>query len=185
MGDLMHGRRKVLRVGARWMLATTAGAGLTACASSDDSPRFARMGDALSAIEAAAAQQARMAHGWSLPEVLNHVAQGIEYSIGDGFPQLQSALFRHTVGRAAFAVFDVRGAMSHSLTEPIPGAPSIAQPASLQAAAARCMTALQRLQAFGGTPHPHFAYGALTREQNQRAHLMHLANHWTALVRLA
>lgn len=185
MGDLNHGRRQVLRVGARWMLATTAGAGLTACASSDDSPRFARMGDALSAIERAVSQQARMAHGWSLPEVLNHIAQGIEYSIGDGFPQLESALFRHTVGRAAFAVFDVRGAMNHSLTEPIPGAASIAQPASLPVAAARCMTALQRLQAFGGTPHPHFAYGALTREQNQRAHLMHLANHWTALVQMA
>jgi hypothetical protein len=32
---------------------------------------------------------------------------------------------------------------------------------------------------FNGTLRPHFAYGELTKPQYERAHLMHLANHWT------
>ncbi len=30
---------------------------------------------------------------------------------------------------------------------------------------------------------PHFAYGSLDREEYERAHLMHLANHWQQLVK--
>lgn len=175
-------RRRLIRQGAAWSAAALGVAGLPACSGAgDDSPRFARIGDAVRAIEAAVLNQSRTAQGWTLPEVLNHVAQGIEYSIGAGFPVLNSSLFRHTVGGVAFRVFDARGAMSHSLTEPIPGAPPLDEPSSLAGAAQRCTKALLQLQAHTGAVQPHFAYGELTREQNQRAHLMHLANHWTLL----
>ena len=41
----------------------------------------------------------------------------------------------------------------------------------------------QMLEAHTGPLAPHFAYGALDKTQYTRAHLMHLANHWTELVR--
>ncbi len=167
-------------------MATAVAAGsLAGCSSKGaDVVRFDNIGQAVAAIEVARLD-GKTASGWSLAEVLNHVAQGIEYSVGDGFPQMKPAIFRHTVGSIAFAVFDGRGHMSHPLDEPIPGAPPLSQPATLQLAADRCVAAMQKLQAFNGTPHPHFAYGALSREQNQRAHLMHLANHWSLLVQKA
>jgi hypothetical protein len=177
-----HPHRRRVLIG---LAAGVGAASLSACSSGGaDVVRFDNIGQAVAAIEAARID-GKTARGWSLAEVLNHVAQGIEYSVGDGFPQMKSALFRHTVGSVAFAVFDGRGHMSHPLDEPIPGAPPLSQPATLQLAADRCVTALGKLQAFSGTPHPHFAYGTLSREQNQRAHLMHLANHWSLLVQRA
>lgn len=165
--------------------ATVLGAGATGLAGCSEAgegvTRFADITQAIAAIEAVRVD-GRTRSGWPLAQVLNHVAQGVEYSIGAGFPQLKPALFRHTVGAIAFGVFDARGAMSHSLTEPVPGAPALDVPAKLAEASQRCIQAFQALQAFTGQPHPHFAYGSLSLAQNQRAHLMHLANHWTLVV---
>jgi hypothetical protein len=60
---------------------------------------------------------------WNLSQVLQHLAQSVEFSMR-GFPALKGAWFRSTLGSAAFAVFNARGAMSHTLDEPIPGAPA-------------------------------------------------------------
>ncbi len=119
---------------------------------------------------------------WPLPKVLNHLAQSIEYSI-DGYPELKSVLFRSAIGGVAFAVFEARGKMGHSLVEPIPGAPALDDRALLEPAKARLLAALQRFEAHAGELAPHFAYGVLDKARYQRAHLMHLANHWTELVR--
>jgi len=119
---------------------------------------------------------------WPLPMVLNHLAQSIEYSI-DGYPELKSALFRSAIGSVAFAVFEARGKMGHSLNEPIPGAPALDAKEPLEPARARLLAALQRFEAHEGEFAPHFAYGALDKPQYLRAHLMHLANHWTEVVR--
>ena len=136
---------------------------------------------------------------WTVPQVLNHLAQSIEYSV-QGFPQPRSALFQQTAGRVAFAFFDARGAMSHSLHEPIPGAPVLgaaltARPGAapddsadgarghaLGAATARLLSALSTFEAHTGPLAPHFGYGALNKNEYTRAHLMHMANHWTELV---
>jgi Protein of unknown function (DUF1569) len=72
-----------------------------------------------------------------LAQMLNHAAQSIDYSI-DGFPELQSKLFRAVVGSVAFTVFQARGKMSHSLVEPIPGAPALDDKAPLEPAIAAC-----------------------------------------------
>ena len=48
-------------------------------------------------------------------------------------------------------------------------------------------TAVRALAAFDahtGALQPHFAYGALSKPQYLRAHLMHLAHHWTEVVRI-
>ncbi len=96
---------------------------------------------------------------------------------------MKSGLFRATVGRAAFAVFDARGQMSHGLAEAIPGAPPIAAGAALDVAIQRALKSLRDFEAHAGALTPHFAYGALDKAQFTRAHLMHLANHWAEVVR--
>ncbi|HEV6967540.1 DUF1569 domain-containing protein [Roseateles sp.] len=115
---------------------------------------------------------------WNLSQVLQHLAQSIEFSM-QGFPALKGAWFRSTVGSAAFAVFNARGAMNHDLSEPIPGAPALDPAQALKLSVNRLLAAMEAFAQFSGTLRPHFAYGELTKPQYERAHLMHLANHWT------
>jgi hypothetical protein len=124
--------------------------------------------------------QDRLVQGnpWNLSQVLQHLAQSIEFSM-QGFPVLKGAWFRATAGSAAFAVFSGRGEMSHDLSEPIPGAPALDAAHSLKDAVNRLLAAMDAFAEFSGTLRPHFAYGELTKAQYERAHLMHLANHWT------
>lgn len=124
------------------------------------------------------AQRARTTAGWPLAQVLQHAAQSIEYSL-DGFPSPKSPLFQGTVGKGAWAVFNARGRMSHSLTEPIPGAPAIDAALPLERATTRLLAAIERFERHGGALQPHFAYGALDKRAYTRAHLMHLADHWS------
>lgn len=115
---------------------------------------------------------------WNLSQVLQHLAQSIEFSM-QGFPALKGAWFRSSIGSAAFAVFNARGAMTHDLTEPIPGAPALDPSQVLKVSVQRLLDAMEAFAQFNGTLRPHFAYGELTKPQYERAHLMHLANHWT------
>jgi hypothetical protein len=114
---------------------------------------------------------------WNLSQVLQHLAQSIEFSM-QGFPVLKGAWFRASLGSAAFAVFNARGKMSHSLDEPIPGASALDAAQTLKTSVQRLLDAMDAFAAFNGTLRPHFAYGELTKPQYERAHLMHLANHW-------
>ena len=75
--------------------------------------------------------------------------------------------------------FNARGVMSHSLDEPIPGAPALDASQALKTSVNRLLAAMDAFAGFNGTLRPHFAYGELTKPQYERAHLMHLANHWT------
>jgi len=142
------------------------------------SDRFASIDAALKTLEQLRSAAPRMTGAWDLPHVLHHAAQSIEYSIG-GFPQPKPAWFRASVGTYAFALFNARGQMTHSLSEPIPGAPDIAQGQPLGAAIDHAVAALQAFDRHDGVLAPHFAYGALGKADYTRAHLMHLANHWT------
>ena len=122
----------------------------------------------------------QVVHGnpWNLSQVLQHLAQSIEFSMR-GFPALKGAWFRSTVGSAAFAVFNARGAMSHDLTEPIPGAPALDGAQALKVSVQRLLDAMEAFSGFQGELRPHFAYGELTKAQYEGAHLMQLANHWS------
>ena len=115
--------------------------------------------------------------GWS--ETLQHLAQSIEYSML-GFPQAKPAAFQATVGRAAFAVFDWRGAMTHGLDEPIPGAPALDAVLDEEVALRRLRQAVDDFLAFRGELQPHFAYGTLDPCDYARAHALHLADHLAA-----
>ncbi|MDH4059861.1 MAG: DUF1569 domain-containing protein [Aquincola sp.] len=138
---------------------------------------FPTLASAAQAIESLASGHAKEG-AWNLSQMLQHVAQSIEYSI-DSYPEKKSGMFRATVGAAAFTVFDLRGVMGHALDEPIPGAPALDRDAPLPAAIRRALAALRRFESYEGVLAPHFAYGALDKAQYTRAHLMHLANHWT------
>ena len=139
--------------------------------------RFGSIGAALQTLEQLGAGAPRMTGAWDLPQVLHHAAQSIEYSI-TGFPAPKPAWFRASLGAYAFALFNARGQMTHSLAEPIPGAPAIAPGQPLTPAIARAIAALQAFERHAGALAPHFAYGALAKPAYTRAHLMHLADHW-------
>jgi Protein of unknown function (DUF1569) len=143
-----------------------------------DSTPFASIEAALQTFERLRTNAPRMTGAWDLPHVLHHAAQSIEYSI-EGFPQPKPAWFRATAGAYAFALFNARGRMSHSLVEPIPSAPEIAQAQALGPAVDHVTAALQAFARHDGALAPHFAFGALDKAAYTRAHLMHLANHWT------
>jgi hypothetical protein len=151
-------------------------AGLAACSEPPLAtfPDFDAVRRTLSAL----GPQARTTSGWPLAQVLQHAAQSIEFSL-DGFPAPKSPLFQSTVGKGAWSVFNARGRMSHSLTEPIPGAPALDAALPLERASTRLVAAIERFERHGGTLRPHFAYGELDKRAYTRAHLMHLANHWT------
>ncbi|MCU7372121.1 DUF1569 domain-containing protein [Paucibacter sp. O1-1] len=151
---------------------------LSGCAG-ELSPGFSSWQQARESVLELMLRQHHLAHErWSLPQLLQHLAQSIEFSI-QGYPEARSALFQQTLGRAAFAVFDARGQMSHDLAEPIPGAPALDPEQGLKIAVQRLLDAMQAFSAHKGQFKPHFAYGQLDRAAYQRAHLMHLANHWT------
>lgn len=123
---------------------------------------------------------------WPLSAILEHLSQSIEMSM-DGFPALKSELFQRTLGTAAFTVFKWRGNMSHSLSEPIPGAPVLTPAPAWQPAALRLRNAITRFELHKTALKPHFAYGTLSKSDYALAHTMHIANHQDeiALHRLA
>ena len=145
------------------------------------SPRFASMDAALATLAELKAQAPRMTGAWDLAHVLHHTAQSVEYSM-TGFPALKPVWFRATLGSYAFALFSAGGQMTHNLSEPIPGAPDIAQGEPLAPAVDRIVAALRVFERFDAPLQPHFAYGALDKPAFTRAHLMHLANHWNEAV---
>ncbi|MFZ6735252.1 DUF1569 domain-containing protein [Undibacterium sp. Ji42W] len=114
--------------------------------------------------------------GWQPFKVFAHLAQSIEYSM-TGYPEMKSAAFRHTAGSAAFYAFSVAGAMTHNLTEPIPGAPAIAESGEVNAGIDMLIAALQKYENHAGDIKPHFAYGSLSKAEFAQAHVMHIENH--------
>jgi hypothetical protein len=164
----------------RRLIVGAAGLPLAAC-SVGEVRTFPTVAAAMVAIESLARGH-RHTGAWSLAQMLQHVAQSIDCSI-DGYPQARSALFRKAVGGVAFAAFQARGKMSHALDEPIPGAPALDAQLALPTAISAAQIALRRFEAHAGALAPHFAYGALDKDEYTRAHLMHLANHWLEVER--
>lgn len=165
-------RRIVLGAG---VVAAAATAGWIALPSGKHPLTVAAATDALARLRGT---KINHAGGWNPAQVFAHLAQSIEYSM-TGFPQPKSPLFQSTVGAAAFAVFHSKGAMKHSLTEPIPGAPAIAATDDQTAALDRALKALADFDKFNGVLQPHFAYGALDKKAYAAAHAMHVYNHLT------
>jgi len=117
--------------------------------------------------------------GWTVGQVLAHCAQSIDAS-RTGYPSSKGWLFQRTIGRIAMRTFLRRGSMSHDRVGPIPGAPDIAA-TSIDEGLARIRRAIAAFRAHEADFAPHFAYGPVTREQYDRLHAMHVANHLAPL----
>ncbi len=176
-------RRILLAAGGLAAVGAAGGAGYVASHRDHElaSPHFVDLATARRTLEQLHATPMKTRTGWDLPRVLYHAAQSIHGSI-DGYPQPKPAWFRASVGSAAFAVFSARGRMSHGLDEPVPGMPSLPDGLALGPAIDYALEALNRFDQHTGPLAPHFAYGALSKADYARAHLMHLANHWDLVV---
>lgn len=117
---------------------------------------------------------------WNLSQTLQHCAQTVRYSV-TGYPRLKSPVFRATAGALAKKVFLSRGAMKHSLTAEIDGAPPLDPDLPLSEAAADLAEAVARFTTHTGTHAPHPAYGPCTHDEYARLHAYHLAEHLPGL----
>ncbi len=111
---------------------------------------------------------------WGLGRMFSHLAQGVTFSI-NGYPTQKPKVFQATVGTLAFKVFEMRGRMSHGLNEPIPG--EVIAQVTADDGLQQLWASLETFRDFDGRLQPHFAYGALTKQQFAKAHLFHLNNH--------
>jgi hypothetical protein len=113
---------------------------------------------------------------WDLYQIFTHCAQSVEFSMSQ-FPEHKSDLFKSTVGKLAFSIFSSKGKMTHGLNEPIPSAPILTKGLDSMMALNRLKNSLIDFDSYQGTLAPHFAYGVLTKNEYEKAHLMHLYNH--------
>ena len=112
---------------------------------------------------------------WSAAQIFDHMAQSIEYSM-TGYPEHKSDLFKATVGATAFSAFATKGRMIHNLEEAIPGAPALLSN-DLNQAFQRLINALNDFTQFSQPLKPHFAFGELSHQEYEQAHVMHIYNH--------
>jgi hypothetical protein len=115
---------------------------------------------------------------FSYGQLLEHCAQSIEYSM-TAYPELRSAVFRATIGRVAKAKFLRQGFMQHDLDAPIAGAPSLDPQGNVAKARERLLKAMAALESSAGELAPHLAFGKCTREEYEKIHSMHIAEHLT------
>ncbi|WP_418357023.1 DUF1569 domain-containing protein [Shewanella basaltis] len=113
---------------------------------------------------------------WNAAQIFTHCAQSVEFSMS-GYPQHKSAVFKQTIGTLAFSAFAIKGAMTHNLTEAIPAAPVLEPNADAHQALARLVTSLTDFSQYQGQLAPHFAYGELTKQEYELAHILHFYNH--------
>ena len=113
---------------------------------------------------------------WDAYQIFTHCAQSVEFSMSQ-FPEHKSSFFKSTVGKLAFSIFSSKGKMTHGLNEPIPSAPTLTKSLDSIIALNRLKKSLTEFDSYQGTLAPHFAYGELTKDEYEKAHLMHLYNH--------
>ena len=167
----------------RHFVLTGAGAvglsGLSGCAG--ELQRFPTLKAAKAAVLELGFGEVRLEHpSWNLSQLLQHLAQSIEFSM-QGYPEMRGAVFRALLGNTRLCALQC--ARRH---EPRSGRAdtrrAAAQAADLpQGRRGPLLAALNAFEVWGGPLKPHFAYGELDKAQYTRAHLMHLANHWSQL----
>ena len=117
--------------------------------------------------------------GWTLAQAIAHCAQSVECSI-TAYPKLRSGLFRATIGPIVKRKFIRAARMSHDVTAPIAGAPTIATDVTITAACDRADAALAAFTAYDGALAPHLAYGVCTKDEYAQLHWLHFEDHLRA-----
>lgn len=118
---------------------------------------------------------------WQPDQIFAHCAQSVEFSMS-GFPAHKSAIFKNTLGKLAFSIFSSKGEMSHGLSEVIPGAPALALDNDINTGLHRLEKSLAAFKQYEGDLSPHFAYGDLSKEDYEIAHVLHLYNHLQEII---
>jgi hypothetical protein len=167
-------RRRILKGSA--IAAALALTGGTVYLRSSTPAQILTVDAALRKIDALADRRVSSSGTWNPHQIFSHCAQSIEYSMS-GYPEPKSRLFMDTAGTLAFSVFSARKKMMHNLGEPIAGAPVLHADADSAAGLARLRQAFLAFQQFNGTLAPHFAYGALSKDEYALAHALHFSNH--------
>lgn len=181
------GRRRfvTLSLFGAGMLLAGAGGGL-AWLRSGPGARVLTVEAALQKIDALGTLELGSTGAWNPHQIFSHCAQTIEYSMA-GYPAPKSKLFMDTAGKFAFAIFSSQKKMKHGLSEPVAGAPALAE-AEAEADAvqglARLRQAFLDFQQFDGVLAPHFAYGTLSKDEYALAHVLHFSNHLEQIKRL-
>ncbi len=170
-------RRRFIQVAAigSASLATAAIGGLVWIGSGPP-PQVLTIEAALRRIDELSKRSMTSSGRWNAFQVFSHCAQTVEFSMA-GYPAPKSAAFQSTVGKLAFAAFSSQRKMKHSLAEPIAGAPALAAVGDPNVALGRLRQAFITFQQFQGVLAPHFAYGALSKDDYALAHLLHFSNH--------
>lgn len=99
-----------------------------------------------------------------------------------GFPTERPRIVQWTVGAIALRVFLRRGSMSHDRNATLPGG---AEPDDLALPAAfdRLLAAIDELAAYEGTLARHVVFGAVKKNDYERYHAIHIADHLGEIVR--
>jgi hypothetical protein len=148
------------------------------CAAVNNPSRLHTFDEVLQALDAVERSTPKLQGSWSLAQVLGHCAQSIEYSL-NGYPKLKPAWFRATVGPLVKRRFLGRGEMSHDLEGAIEGAPLVDPNEPLREVISRLRSAIAKFRAHSGPLAPHLAYGACSRDEYEKLHAMHIANHFS------
>ncbi len=183
MPDSMTRRVFLKRAGRTFLLVTAAGTVLSTldCGGSmARNLRFNSLDEALQEIDRVLAASDVQTNGaWNVSQIFVHMAQSIEYSM-TGYPENKPALFRKTIGRLVLAKFLSQGYMSHGLNDAIPGAPALDPSLPVKDAAARLKKSISDFRQFQEKLAMHFVYDDATKDQYERVHAYHIANHLSA-----
>ncbi|HND13265.1 MAG TPA: DUF1569 domain-containing protein [Pseudomonadota bacterium] len=118
----------------------------------------------------------RIAPATGLGAALAHCAQSIEYSL-TGFPTQRGLLVRTLIGPLLLRKYLRQGFLSHDVKAPIPGAPPLSPDLAFTDGAERLRRAISEFRSHRGILAPHFAFGKVSREDYEKLHAMHLADH--------
>jgi hypothetical protein len=118
--------------------------------------------------------------GWSIYKVLTHCRQSIDASVA-GYPEMKPALVRKTVGKLVGKRFLSKGAMSHDLQSPVPGAAAITDDGDVAEAFAALRESIRAFRAHEGDLAPHFMFDVLDKPSYEQLHAMHIADHLSAI----
>ena len=111
-----------------------------------------------------------------LGAALAHCAQSIDYSL-TGFPTQRGWLVRKLIAPLLLRKFLRQGFMTHDVHAPIPLAPAISPDLPFEEGVAKLRGAMARFRVHAGPLAPHFAFGDIGRDDYERLHSMHLADH--------
>jgi hypothetical protein len=107
--------------------------------------------------------------------IIMHCTQSIDCALV-GYPEMKSAWFQSSIGKAAFHAFSLMDRMRHDRNAPIPGVPAPEEEGDVKLALSRLEEAFLKLKTAAAV-HPHFFFGELSHQDMEKAQVLHFYNH--------